>query len=393
VGGGPSVIDVSDAAFWQDQHAGLAPAREQHPVARLEPFRIWTVLRYAEVRALLSDARLSGFYADPWVIPEGPLRRLTAGLLGSHDPPKHTRLRALLGRAFTSRRIDEQRPFIAELVRALTAPLRDGATIDVQATVADEVPTRVLCRLIGIPEDDIEEFGRWSGNVAAGATSLIGAQEEAIASAEGLYAYVQDLIARRRRQPADDVLDALIAAEAAGDRLSDDELVDILMNLFVAGHETTRSLLTASVMTLIQNPDQLALLRAEPQWLSRAVEEVLRFESPLMLVPRLTRAAMVVGDVALEAGERLTLNLLAANRDPRVFAEPARFDVRRPGEQLALGHGTHFCIGAHLARVEAQALLGALTELPDLELAAAPRWVPFAALSRRVEALPVRLRG
>jgi 6-deoxyerythronolide B hydroxylase len=381
---------VFNEDLWQNPYAFTAPVREQHPCARVEPFGVWVVLRYADVRGLMADSRLTGYYGDDFVIPEGPLRRLTAGLLGSQEGAKHARLRALIIHAFTPKRVDEQRPFLRELARARLAVLRDGETLDIQTTVADELPVRVLCRMVGIPEQDIEQFGRWSGNIASHAISLTGEQQKAIDAAEHLHDYCVELIERRRHAPGDDLLDALIAAEEAGEKLTDDELVDTLMNLFVAGHDTTRSMLAMTVLRLALHRDQLALLRADPRLVPRAVEEVLRYESPLMIVPRVTRAPVRIGGIDFATGERVALCLFTANHDPRAFPDPLRFDIRRHGEQLALGHGIHFCVGAHLARAEASELIHILTELPDLELVTPPRWVPFAALSRRLEALPVR---
>jgi cytochrome P450 len=217
-------------------------------------------------------------------------------------------------------------------------------------------------------------------------------REEAERAAIALYAYVAELAERRRREPRNDLLDALLAAEEAGDRLSSTELQDMVLNILLGGHDTVRSLLGIAVMLLLRHPDILALARSSPDAVPAVVEEVLRFESPVMFVPRVANEEVALGDVAIPAGDSVLLCITAANRDPRRFRDPGRFDITRGTRaDLAFGRGLHFCIGAALARAEARELLSAwLFDGPRLELAEEPAWVPYAAISRRLQTLMVR---
>jgi cytochrome P450 len=212
------------------------------------------------------------------------------------------------------------------------------------------------------------------------------------ATVVALDGYVSDLVEERRATPADDLLGALVAAEDDGDRLSREELVAMVSNLLFAGHDTTRSLLSIGPAVLLQHPEQLALLRAEPERWPAAVEELLRFEPPVLGTARRTLAPTEVGGIPVPAGVELSTNLLAANRDPRVFVEPHRFDVTRDGPPVvSFGAGIHHCLGAALARLEARVALPMLFDrFPGLVLVDRPAWVPYASI-RRFGALPVRL--
>jgi cytochrome P450 len=386
-------IDMTRFEFWQDPHAVLGPAREQHPLALSRPLPVvntapWIVLRYSDVESMLADRRLLSCYG---ALTEGMLGRLARSILTSQEGEKHTRLRALVSRAFTPRRIEAARPVIRATAQALLRALEAGSVVDFQQAVANQLTMQSICRLLGVPQEDVEKFGAWTGALFPGANpgeNHISAGQ----AVEHLYTYVGELAARRRRDPRDDLIDALIAAEEAGDRLSSGELEDMVLSLLIGGHDTVRSFLGILCALLLRHPDALAEVTASPARIANAVEEALRFESPLMFAPRTAGEAVLVGDTEIAEGSLLLLNINSANRDPRRFRDPDRFDIGR-GERadLAFGYGRHYCVGAALARAEACELLSVWTgEGPALELAEQPQWVPFA-ISRRFQSIRVRV--
>jgi cytochrome P450 len=388
-GGGPTRIDDSDADFWQDPHTPLREARERHPLARLQAFESWAVLRHADVERLLTDGRLRSAYTG---FSDGVLEQVLRGFLAAREGPSHARLRALVMRAFTPRRIDAARPFIRAAARRLVGGLPIGQPVDFQVAVADPLTVHVIARIIGVPDGDEAVFGAWTGGIMAGMSPLADHDRRAAAerAASDLRGYLAELADRRRRAPGDDLLDALIAAEADGHRLSPDELQDMVMSLLLGGHETVRGVLTVTAWLALAHPGTLERLRREPERIAGAVEEVLRFEPPLLGAPRQASEALEIGGVSIAAGERVFLSIAAANRDPRRFAEPERFDVGRDAShQLSFGRGPHFCVGAALARAESQELLSAMAaSTRPLTLVEPPRWLPFSP-SRRLEALRV----
>lgn len=385
----PLRFDGTDPLFWQDVHTPLREAREAHPLARLDLPRGWVVLRHADVERLLGDRRLVSAYDG---VVEGPVGRVLRGFLLSREGADHARLRALVVRAFTPRRVDEVRPFIRATVERLLAALPYGEPFDFQRAVADRLTVAVIARIIGVPSGDEEVFGRWTGEILAGASPLAdpAAQATAASAAVALEEYLGKLAARRRRAPGDDLLDALITAESEGQRLSEQELRDMVMSLLIGGHDTVRSFLTIATWLVLEHA-ALARLRAEPALIASAVEEALRFEPPLLSVARRAREPLFVGGRSVMEGEMMFLNLAAANRDPHRFPEPDHFDVAREANaHLAFGRGTHFCVGAALARLEGRELLTALASTgPTLDLVEHPRWVPFSP-SRRLAALHVQ---
>lgn len=389
----PLLIDDSDEGFWQDPHAPLRAAREHHPLGRLQAFDAWVVLRHADVERLLTDGRLRTAYTG---LNDGVIERVLRGFLAAREGAAHARLRSLVVRAFTPRRVAAARPFIRAEARRLIAALPPGQAADFQMAVADPLTVRVIARLIGVPDGDEALFGAWTGAIMAGMSPLADPDVRAAAErdATALRAYLVELAARRRRCPGDDLLDALIAAEAEGHRLSAEELQDMVMSLLLGGHETVRGILTIAAWLVLAHPDTLARLRGEPAHAAAAVEEVLRYEPPLLGAPRQASEAFDIAGVRIAAGERVFLQIASANRDPRRFADADRFDAGRDASHhLSFGRGPHFCVGAALARAEGQELLAALSESPAaLSLAAPPRWLAYSP-SRRLEALWVRPSG
>jgi cytochrome P450 len=310
------------------------------------------------------------------------------------DPPDHTRLRRLVATAFTMRRVELMRPRIEEITEDLLADLAGKDELDLIDDFAFLLPVTVICELLGVPHADRDEFRAWS-------TLLVSADETdaVMVAAQSMAAYLHQLIAAKRADPADDMLSALAQArdESGADQLTEPELVSMAFLLLVAGHETTVNLIANGMLALLRHPDQLAALRADPALLPGAVEEFLRYDSPVNHTTlRYTVEPVEIGDVTIPADEFVLVSLSSANRDGDRFPDADTLDVTRPaGGHLAFGHGIHFCLGAPLARLEGQIAIGRLIDrFPDLTLAAPPdelRW-RNSTLLRGLESLPVRLR-
>jgi cytochrome P450 len=322
----------------------------------------------------------------------------------SANPPEHTRLRALVSAGFTRRRVAELEPRISrlagEFADAMAAaagtrgPGDGGGSVDLVARYANPLPVAVIAELVGVPATYRDVFRHWSSIVSYGAVHpadvWVGATREMVD-------YLRALIAAKQADPADDLLSALLAVRAEdGDRLSVDELTSMVFLLLAAGHETTAHLIGTATYRLLTAPDRLALLRAEPDRLPGAIEELLRLDGPVQsTIPAWTTTEVRLGEVTIPPGQVVLAAVLAANRDPRRYAEPDRLDLdRAPAQHLAFGHGIHHCLGAPLARLEARiALRTLLDRFPRLRLAdpeTEPERHP-ALLFNGLRALPVRL--
>ncbi|MDP9364715.1 MAG: cytochrome P450 [Chloroflexota bacterium] len=402
----PNLLDdlLTSSAFVADPYPVYDRLREEAPVYRSEAVGAWVLTRYDDVAATLKDPRrLSSrgrFSAvlDRLEPDERPRFRpledhFAVGLLGS-DPPDHTRLRGLINRAFTPRVVEALRPRVQQIVDGLLDAVRDRGGMDAIADFAYPLPATVIAELLGAPHDTLDEFKRWSDGILSfqgtGQTSpetLDRAQRDLLE----MRAFLTELLEHRRHAPADDLLSRMVAAEADGDKLSSAELLTTCVTLLTAGHETTTNLIGNGLLSLLRHPDQLRRLRDDPALMPTAVEEMLRFESPLQRNPRRVAEDLELGGQTLRRGDFVLQVLGAANHDPARFPDPHRFDVaRQPNRHLAFGHGIHFCLGAPLARIEAPIALGALIErFPDLRLATdAPDWQPHGLL-RALKALPV----
>jgi cytochrome P450 len=318
----------------------------------------------------------------------------TEGLLHS-DPPAHTRLRLLVRDLFTPRAVELMRPRVETIVDELLAAVRPAGRMDAIADLALPLPAIVIAGIFGIPERDRMRVVAWSDDVLAfqgqnrPSVDLLVRAQRAIAE---LREYLGRLMARRRAEPRDDLLSSLVAAEADGDRLTEDELLNTSVTLLAAGHETTRSLIGNGLWLLLREPARWERLRAEPDLLAPALEECLRYESPIARQPRRIKADAELGGQLLRAGELAFQMLNAANRDPMHFGDPETFDLDRRGERhLAFGNGIHFCIGAPLARLEATIAFRALLErMPRLRLVTeTPDWSLDKQNSRVLRSLPV----
>ncbi|MCX5386465.1 cytochrome P450 [Streptomyces sp. NBC_00083] len=393
------VVDLSEHAeeFNADPYPMYAKLRAEGPVhlVRTPPTGtdVWLIVGHEAARAALADPR---FGKDWRVLTDEGRTELPAGAnMLETDPPQHTRLRKLVAREFTPRRIEALRPRVQdvtdELLDAMLAA--PGRTADLVDALAFPLPMTVIAELIGVPDLDRAAFRVLSNQAVAPLTDAGG--EDAVREIGG---YLAGLIeAKRAGGPADDLLSALIrAGDEDDDQLSPDELIGMAFLLLVAGHETTVNLISNGIRALLAHPDQLAALRADFDGLiDGAVEEMLRYEGPVETATyRFAREPVQVGDVLIPAGAPVLVALASAGRDPQRYDDPDRFDIRRaPQSHLAFGHGIHFCLGAPLARMEGRIAVRTLLErAPDLQLAAGAgelEWLP-GMLIRGVRHLPVR---
>jgi cytochrome P450 len=309
------------------------------------------------------------------------------------DPPNHTRLRSLVSKAFTPRAIERLAPRIVEIVDELLAAVATADRFDVIETLAVPLPVIVIAEMLGIDPTDRRDFKRWSEWQAMSLNPLLTAAEQtqcAEADAE-LEAYLQRAIAERRAHPREDLISALIAAKEGDDQLTDTEIVTMCELLLAAGNVTTTDLIGNGVWCLLRHPDQLQKLRDDPSLIANAVEEILRFESPVVQTARIPTADVKIGGCPMRRGESVLAFLAAANRDPERYPEPDRFDItRKDVHHHSFGGGAHFCLGAPLARLEAQLAIAVLVErFPSLRLADEPlEWRALPAFRGLVK-LPV----
>ncbi|MFE9376789.1 cytochrome P450 [Streptomyces sp. NPDC006855] len=395
-----STEDLVDLAalgeqFTRDPYPVYAALRARGPVHRVripEGAEAWLVLGYEAGRALLADQRLSKHWSR--ASPTLGVSKVSAGssMLGS-DAPDHTRLRKLVAREFTPRRMEQLAPRIQEMTddlldAMLAAPDR---TADLVEALSFPLPMAVICELLGVPFQDREDFRTWSGQAVSSIDPSVRAS-----STQAMTSYIAGLLAGKREKPADDLLSALIhTADEDGDRLSGEELIGMAWLLLVAGHETTVNLITNGVHSLLANAGQLAALRADFSLIDNAVEEILRFEGPVETPTyRFTTEPIEVGGTVIPGGGELVLVAMSdANRDPGRYPGGDRFDITRDARgHIAFGHGIHYCLGAPLARIEARTAIRSLLErCPDLRPAADPATLTWRAgmLMRGPLSLPV----
>jgi cytochrome P450 len=360
--------------------------RSVDPVHR-SPLGFYLVTRHADVTSVLRDKRFGKDFVGRMIRRRGeeifdePVYRSMRHWMLQQDPPDHARLRGLVVQAFTARRVDDMRPRIQEIVDLTLERLAAKRRGDLIADFAFRLPVTVICEMLGIPSDHHEMFftgardgGRLLDPVPLSRTELDAANAGHLAS----QAYFQQLFELRRREPGDDLTTKLVQAEEQGSKLSNEELTANIILLFGAGHETTVNLIGNGLLALFRHPDQLRLLREDPALIANAIEEFLRYDSSVQTTGRVALEDVEVGGTMIPKGEALLCLLGAANRDPAVYPEPDRLDITRPSiRPLSFGGGIHFCLGAQLARIEAEvAILALLRRLPDLRLdnPARPDW-------------------
>jgi len=395
-----SLATIFSPEIIADPYPMYRQLREQQPVLHLPDAKLFVLTRYADVQALLRDRRL-GHDDFPGLSPEERAAQLANPAIANlkrtmllQNPPDHTRLRGLVVKAFDARRVEAMRPRIRAIANTLVDGFIGEGSGDLKRLFTHPLPVIVICDMLGIPAADQAEFvkgTRISGRLIDPTPLTAEELDAANASTLATQAYFGALCDERRRNPRDDLLTALVHSETEDGRLTKDELTSNIGLLFAAGHETTVNLLGNALIALYRNRDQLEILRGDPGLLPNAVEEFLRYDSSVQLTARNALEDAEIAGTALPRGHMAIALLGAANRDPAVFEDPDRLDVRRHNvKPLSFGGGIHHCLGAQLARIEAAEALRVLFErLPGLELTEhdEPAWKPTITL-RGVERLP-----
>ena len=360
----------------------FAEVRQRGPVQHVtlaDGHGAWLVLGYEEAKALLNDARLSkdmqaAFERDSEVLAEGLPGREFARHMLAVDPPDHTRMRRLVSAAFSLRRVEKLEPAVCAIVDDLLdriAELGPDARVDLVSAFAFPLPFTVICELLGVPEADRAAFGQCLTTMSS-PTLTPEQYDRAKAASDAVVALLRGLVETKRQHPGDDLVTGLIRARDGDECLDEQELLASILQLIIAGHDTTASLIGNGVVALLRHPDQLAALQSDPDALPGAVEELLRYDAP---VPHATFRYAVddvdVGGVTIPAGAQVIVSLASANRDPERFPDPDALDLHRSDQRhIAFGHGIHFCLGAPLARMEGRLALGTLfRRFPELRLA------------------------
>jgi cytochrome P450 len=377
-----------------------ARLRRADPVHWAAQFGGWVLTRYADVTALLRSPDVSSDRVASARQRFGPqfcgLDEVREHSMLNADPPRHTRLRLLVNKAFTPRTVEGLATFIKKFVDDVLGAAAARGRMDLMADLAFPLPATVIAEMLGVPPQDRDRFKKWSDQTTAAIGNLPSnlspeVVRKAVRAMAELVSYLRGIIAQRRAEPRDDLLSALVKAQEEGDRLSDAELLGNSVLLLNAGHETTTNLIGNGTLALLRHPDQWRRLRDDPELIPTAVEELLRYDSPVQFTSRILKADMELGGKSLRAGQVVLLLLGAANRDPEQFSDPDRLDVGRPdNKHVAFGLGPHFCLGAPLARLEGRIVLEALLRrMPDLRLdGPTPRYRQNFNL-RGVETLPV----
>jgi len=388
----------------RDPYPGYRALQESAPVYRNPWLRVWILSRYADVAAVLKDPSFSVRRLESAAVRRlGAFQKLRPDFremlernLLMLDPPDHTRLRGLVAKAFTPRVVERLRPGIQALVDGLLDEAERRGEIDLMRDFAYPLPATVIAEMLGVPPTDARRFMRWSNDLAAllDPFNAPGGLEAAQVAFVELSGYFRAVLADRRREPREDLISALATVEERGEALSEAELVSLCGLILGAGYETTANLIGNAAVALLQHPGERKRLADDPGLISSAVEEFLRYESPVQATDRVATRDFEIRGTRIRRGELVVLFLAAANRDPERFPDPDRLDLGRPDNaHLAFSHGPHFCLGAQLARAEAQIAIGTLVRrFPGFEGPAGPlAWRPSFSL-RGPAALPIRLR-
>jgi len=396
-------VNILSQEFKANPFPLLAHLRMEQPVRRVtlpDKTPVWLVTRYEDVKALLTDERFakSRYNAltpeqlrkQPWVPPMfRPLERTMIDL----DPPDHTRLRQLVHQAFTPRLIERMRERVQTLANELLDAVSRKGEMDLIRDYALPLPMTIITEILGVPIQDRDKFHRWSKVIVS--VNQFNANWRVFPAIWKFIRYLRKFFKVRRDDLRDDLVSALIQGEEIGDRLSEDELLAMVFLLLVAGHETTVNLIGSGMLELLQHPDQIERLRCDPSLIKSAVEELLRYTAPVfMSTERYAREGMTIHGVTIPRGEMALGVIGSANRDETVFENPDTLDIaREPNKHLSFGQGIHYCLGAALARLEAQIAINTLLErMPKLRMKGSPeslRWRPSLIL-RGLESLPAK---
>jgi cytochrome P450 len=402
----PKPFNPFEPGFTEDPYPQYATLCATNPVQRT-PLGLWALFRYDDTVRLLRDPSLS--VEDRAVIGPNPRNEMRQQILGDRewrgthqmlnlDPPDHTRLRRLVQQVFTPRMVEQLAPLVQGMVDdALAAVVARGGEMDVIADLAFPLPFRVITAMLGMPESEEAQMRELAHTITLSLEPLLALQyvDEIVAASDQIIEHVVDAIAWKREHPADDLLSALIAAEADGDRLTSAELLDQVILLYIAGHETTVNLIGNGAYALLRNRAQLERWRDDPSLDANAIDELLRYDAPVQFSRRVTTAPLEFGDQTIEPGVFVLTCLASANRDAAKWGDNAHeLDITRTGaaQHLAFGSGIHHCLGASLARLEGRIALGTLIRrFPALELATeTPAWNGRLVL-RGLDRLPVTL--
>jgi cytochrome P450 len=393
-----SAFNPMDPEFLADPYPTYHRLRDEDPVHH-SPLDFWVLTRYEDVAVVLRDPR---FIKEPLVSVVAARFGVTVppgvGLsMLDRDPPDHTRLRSLVSKAFTPRVVEGLRPRVQTIVDDLITRAEAVGSMDLIEEFAYPIPVNVICEMLGVPVEDHERFKGWSLDIARGLDSVWLPLESEIPKRSGaarhaIGDYMRELIAERRASPRGDLLSALIAAEEAGDKLSEDELIATCILLLIAGHETTVNLIGNGTLALLRHPEELRRLRETPGLITSAVEELLRYDGPVQRTARITSTEVTIGGRTIAKGEMVMPFIGAADRDPSQFPDPDRLDLHRTDNRhIAFGWGIHFCLGAPLARLEGQIAIDTLVRrLPGLALVDAEPEYRQSLTLRGLKALPVR---
>ncbi len=376
----PQAPNLMDRAYIADPYPALNALREGPGVGLDATGAQWYLTRYDDVhralfdRGLSSDPRLAAPGTAGWFIAHGMDRESDEGIsMLFRDEPGHTRLRKLVNKAFTPRAVEAVRPRATAIAHELLDAVAGQGEFDLMEAFCQPYPTVVIAEMLGVDAADRDQFKAWSDLLVRGLDPFVSEADRAEmdAARQALDAYFAQAIAERRKQPADDLMSRLIHAQEDGDSLTDVEMRVMLNLLLVAGNVTTTDLIGNGVQALLEHPDQLALLRADPSLIPNAVEEMLRYNPPVIETGRFSAEEQVFSGCPIAGHQSIAPSLAAANHDPRKFAAPERFDIRREEiEHVAFGGGIHYCLGASLARLEAQVAVGVLLErFPKLRAA------------------------
>ena len=361
--------------------------RSENPIHRMRLINAWALTGYDDALAILQDHRR--FSSGENKLEYAPYRTML-----DLDPPDHTRLRSLVSKAFTPRAVAALGPRIQEIVDELLDELAGRDSFDLISDFAFPLPVIVIAEMLGIPAEDRDKFNVWSNDIALAVEPILSGEEivRVERASDEIIEYFEGIIEQRRRDPRDDMLSALLAAEEEGDRLSHDELLGTLMLLLVAGNETTRSLIGNGMLALLKNPEQLQRLRDSPDLLDSSIDEMLRYDSPVQFIIRVVMEDVEFKGKQFRAGQKVIILVGAANRDPTVFADPGAMDIgREEKSHISFGRGIHYCLGSPLALLEARVAFANLIErFSSIELVTDPEFRDQIVL-RGVESLWIRV--
>ena len=379
--------DLNSAEFLADPYPVYDQLRINDPIYWSAENGYWILTRYADIALLIPNVHLSSnrIAAHASRMPDEakahfrPFFTAVSSWMLMIDPPDHTRLRGLVNKAFTPRVVENMRDRVQKLVDDMIARVKEKGRMDAMTDLANPLPATVIAELLGVPGSDQQQFKAWSDDIAMalGGIDSAGSKEELFAlynlaqkSFLALSSYFREKVAELRLNPKENLLSALVQAEEKGDRLTEDELFANCVLLMIAGHETTTNLIGNGILALLRNPDQQEILRLKPDLIGSAVEELLRYDSPVQKMGRVALEDIPVAGKEIKKGELVCFSFGAANRDPEQFALPKQLDItRQPNRHLAFGHGLHYCVGAALARLEGQIAINTIfSRLPGLRL-------------------------